>query len=321
MKTFLRNFPISFFSKVLGLLGFALVVKKGIHVLGFPTWFGAIASCLAIVIFAVVAGMYAAKCITFPKVVLEEFFHPIKMNFFPLVSICLLLTSVLIAFSLQLSFYFWAVGTFLHLSFTFLLVSMWLYHPHFDINHMNPSWFIPCVGTILIPLMGVEFGFTEVSWFAFSVGFFSWLMLFTIVFYRLIFHHPLIDKLLPTTFILMAPPAVATMSYAKLVSLQEIDSVSRMFYYFSLFLMVLLLLQARRFWKSQFYLSWWASSFPMSDVISATLLIFEKTHNPFLFYLAYILFGFLTVLVAWLFYRTIKGLWNRDFKAVLMTDD
>jgi len=322
LRFFLQNFPISFFSKVLGLLGFALAAKKGIHVLGWPSWFGILSQGLAFLVFFLVLSLYVMKGMFFSRNVFEEFAHPVKKNFFPLVSICFLLSSVLIGMSHPLlSFYFWMFGTALHLSFTFLVISSWLYHPHFEINHMNPSWFIPCVGTILIPIMGVEFGYLELSWFAFSVGFFSWLMLFTIVFYRLIFHHPLMEKLVPTTFILMAPPAVAAMSYAKLTSLAEVDVVMRVLYYFSLFLLFLLVSHVRRFYCIRFYLSWWAYSFPLSAVISATLLMFEKTGKVEFAYFADGLFGILVCLITWLLYRTTRGLLEKDFVSVLMVEE
>jgi tellurite resistance protein len=43
-----------------------------------------------------------------------------------------------------------------------------------------------------------------------------WLVLFTIIMNRIIFHNPLPQKLLPTLIILIAPPAVAMLSLASL---------------------------------------------------------------------------------------------------------
>jgi len=58
----------------------------------------------------------------------------------------------------------------------------------------------------------VALGFVELSWFFFSVGLIMWAVMFTIIMNRIIFHNPLPQKLMPTLFILIAPPAVALIS-------------------------------------------------------------------------------------------------------------
>lgn len=67
------------------------------------------------------------------------------------------------------------------------------------------SWI---VGSIIIPIAGVKHGFVELSWFFFSVGLIFWLILLVIVLYRMFFHAPIAEKLMPTLFILFAPPAI-----------------------------------------------------------------------------------------------------------------
>jgi len=50
----------------------------------------------------------------------------------------------------------------------------------------------------------------------FAVGFILWCVLFTVIMNRIIFHNPLPQKLLPTLFILIAPPAIGFISYTTL---------------------------------------------------------------------------------------------------------
>jgi len=64
----------------------------------------------------------------------------------------------------------WTAGTVLHFGFTLYVLSVWIHHTHFEINHMNPAWFIPIVGNILVPIAGVHHASAEISWFFFSIG-------------------------------------------------------------------------------------------------------------------------------------------------------
>ena len=52
---------------------------------------------------------------------------------------------------------------------------------------LNPAWFLPAAGNIIVPIMGVEFVSKDVCWFFFSIGIFFWLVLFIIIFYRIMF--------------------------------------------------------------------------------------------------------------------------------------
>ena len=140
---------------------------------------------------------------------------------------------------------------------------------------MNPSWLIPAVGNILVPVAGVSHVSPEISWFFYSIGLILWIVLLAIFFNRIIFHKPLPERLLPTLFILIAPPSVAFLSYVKLTGF--INEFTRILYYFALFLVALLCSQLKMFWKIKFYLSWWAYSFPISAVTIASIVMFHET--------------------------------------------
>jgi tellurite resistance protein len=86
-----------------------------------------------------------------------------------------------------------------------------------DIKSMNPLWFLPIVGNMIAPIAGVKLGYTEFSLFMFSIGFILWGVLFTVIINRIIFHNSLPQKLLPTLFILIAPPAIGFISYTTLI--------------------------------------------------------------------------------------------------------
>ena len=239
----------------------------------------------------------------FAKAVKKEFQHPIKLSFFPTFSISLLLLSIAFVSShSEVSKFLWLTGTIIHFFFTLKVVSIWIHKTEFDIKHMNPAWFIPAVGNILVPVAGVSHVSLEISWFFYSVGLLFWVVLLVIFFNRIIFHSPLPEKLLPTFFILIAPPAVGFISYVKLTG--DVDAFAKVLYYFGLFLMFLMLSQINTFKKIRFYLSWWAYSFPIAAITIASILMFHETHLETFKMFAYIFFGMLHFLIIMLLIKT-----------------
>ncbi len=301
------HFPISFFSIILGLTGATLAFQKAEEVLKIPITLSNIFLGITAIIFIGITIIYTIKYFTFKNEVLEEFNNPIKLSFFPTFSISFVMLSIAtLEMSEALSKYLWLVGTILHFLFTLKIISIWIHHTHFEIKHMNPAWFIPAVGNILIPISGVKHFSPEISWFFFSIGLFFWIILLIIFFNRIIFHHPLPEKLVPTLFILIAPPAVGFIAYVKLVG--EVDAFARILFYFALFLTFLLLFQSKLFTKIKFYFSWWAYSFPLSAITIATILMYHQTELVLFKYLSFIFLGILSLVVLFLLIRTLKAM-------------
>jgi tellurite resistance protein len=185
-----------------------------------------------------------------------------------------------------------------------------MHHDKFKITHLNPSWFIPAVGNILVPIAGTTHFTPELSWFYFSVGLFFWVILLVAFFYRIIFHESMTEKLLPTLFILIAPPAVGFISYYKLTG--EINEFSRVLYYFSVFITILLMAQIKVFSKIKYYLSWWAYSFPLASVSIASALMYHESHFVCFKYLFLVLLMLLTMLILILTLRTVAAIARKE---------
>jgi tellurite resistance protein len=270
----LPNLPISFFAMVMGLTGLTIAWEKAQHVFGVDLHINAWLAGASAAVFVVLLLLYASKLVLYGQAVLGELRHPVKLNFFPTISISLLLLSIAcMPIDVRISEPLWMAGTALHLAFTLYVVDVWIHHEHFEIKHMNPAWFIPAVGNVLVPVAGVPLGYPEVSWFFFSVGMLFWGILLTIIFYRVLFHHPIDERLMPTLFILIAPPAVGFVAYTRLIG--DLDTLARLLYYMGLFLTLLLFTQVGRFAKLEFFLSWWAYSFPLAAISIASMLMYE----------------------------------------------
>lgn len=300
----LQHFPVSFFATVMGIAGLAIAWHKAHVVLGAPALVGELLVYLATAIFAGLVVLYAMKSSRHAGAVAQEFRHPVRINFFPAISIGVLLLSI--AWSgrePELARLLWFVGVPLHLGFTLAAMSSWLFHSHYEIAHANPAWFIPVVGNIIVPLVGVRFAPIDVSWFFFSIGIVFWPVLLTIVLYRLFFHPALPERLTPTLFILIAPPAVGCLAWIALVG--QVDALARILFYCALFLFALLAANGRRFLRTPFYLSAWAYSFPLAALTIATLAMADEARATVLRPLGIGLLGLVSVVVAVLTVRTV----------------
>lgn len=251
----LKHFPISFFAMIMGMSGLTIASQK-VMALGYlPFWAvrGLVGVSIASFVFFLL--IYLLKYLRHPTAVTSEFKHPIKLHFFPTISISLLLLSIVILPMNQIiSAVLWATGSGLHLLLTLIIVSLWMHQDNFDYKHMNPSWFIPAVGSILVPIAGIHHAVAELSWF---------------------FYQPLPEKLLPTFFILIAPPSVGFIAYVKLTG--GIDGFARILFYFGLFTLLLLMVQWRIFARVKFYLSGWAYAFPSAAITIASFLMYQQT--------------------------------------------
>jgi tellurite resistance protein len=327
----LKNFPISFFATILGLTGTTIAFQRAEMILKWPFQVSPIILTLTVFLFFMLLVLYTVKIVLYPEEVKHEARHPVRINFFPTLSISLLLMNIAFhSISDPVSKYLWIIGTILHAIFSLSIMAFWIQHPNFQINHFNAAWFIPVVGNILVPVTGAEHGFLEVSWFFFSIGFIFWIVLLTILFNRLIFHHPLPQKLLPTLFITIAPPAVGFISYVK-VNHEHVDNFAIVLYHFALFSFFLMIFQIRMFSKIKFFLSWWAYSFPIAAMTIATLFRLKlirdciandaacpymPLHVNFYTTLAYGLLAFLTVVISMLVIRTILSVMAREICVV-----
>ena len=310
-STRLQNLPVSFFSCVMGQAGLAIALQRAGELWAPLQPFGLLVGILSAAVFIALTGLYTAKLLKYRAEVVAELTHPVKMSFGATFSVSLVLLSVSFLASLPtLSFWLWALGSGLHLLFTLYVLSAWIHKENFDINHISPAWFIPVVGNILVPVAGVAHASAELSWFFFSIGLLFWIVLFTIIVYRMIFHNPLPDKLLPTLFILIAPPAVGFISYVRLTG--DIDSFARVLYYGALFLTLLLFKELPRFVRLPFYLSWWAYSFPLAAMTVATLIM--HTHVPSVFFtsLSWIMVVVLDLVILYLLARTLVAVSRRQ---------
>ncbi|MDD2791286.1 MAG: SLAC1 anion channel family protein [Sulfurimonas sp.] len=302
----LEHFPIQLFAIIMGLSGLSIVFAKAYHILNMP--YGIYLTLLGIdtVLFLGIFITYMIKWLYYPNAVKKEFSHPIKSSFMAAISISFLLVSIAYYdFAPTVSILFWYIGAPLQLLITLIIMRYWIRN-ELQVVHSNPAWFIPIVGNVLVPVIGIEAAPIYVSIFFFAIGMFFWIVLFTVMLYRIIFHHPLAKKLVPTFFIFIAPPAVGFISYFRITN-GSLDMFSLSLYFIALFTLLLLLFMMKMYDTKEFFISWWAYTFPLAAITIATLFLHMVLDNALTYLGSIALIALTSVVVAFVTYKTLEA--------------
>jgi len=301
----LKFFPIMMFAIIMGLSGLAIVYEKAHELFKFPSFIGQGLLILDAILFATILLFYVSKFIKYSSEVNKEFNHPIRINFFATVSISFLLISI--AFhpvNKDVAYYCFVMGTILQTYFTLRTISFWI-NQNLKLDHSNPAWFIPIVGNVLVPVAGGSFVDVNLLMYYFSIGMFFWLILTAILINRIIFHHQLAGKFVPTLFIFIAPPAVAFIAYLKMNGMHY-DMFASALYNLAIFFTFLVLFMYKNFLNLKFFISWWAFTFPLTAVTIASMLAFKLTHIIIYKYLAFLFMLMATLVILLVAVRTVQ---------------
>lgn len=306
----LPHLPVNLFAIVMGMAGLTLATLRFEGAFGVSPGISLTFLSATVFVLLLLAALYFLKIVKHPQAVRAEWNHPVKIAFFPAISIGLILTGTALApFSFRIGLAVWAFGAVLHLVATLAVLSAWIGHRAFEPVHLNPAWFIPVVGNVLVPIGGVGFGFVEISWFFFSIGIVFWIVLLTLVFNRLIFHNPLPERLLPTLVILVAPPSAGFVAWMQITG--DLDAFGRILYFAGLFFVMVVAAQFSRFAKLPFTIAWWAYSFPLAAFSVASFIYADASGHAAMKGVAYAVYAVLLAVLATLVVKTI-GAVRRD---------
>jgi len=272
---FAATMPLPLFASVMGTCGLGLVWHVAEHRWGLPAVISGALTAIALGLLLVLLAAYSFKVVRFRDRVIAELKNPIRINFLPAISINLILLGILVRPWLEpAANALWMVGAGVQLILTITIVTIWL-NSERPPNSLNPAWFIPAVGNILVPVASVPAGYVMIGWFFFSVGLFYWIILGTIVFHRLVIGDALEPPMRPTLAILMAPPAVAFLAWLQLG--ESLGGVGLVLYFIGLLNFLLLIPQVPGFLKLPFFPSWWAYTFPLAAFTVATFRFASET--------------------------------------------
>lgn len=303
----LEHYPVTFFAIIMGLAGLTLALGTAERAYGLTAQLSNIVFGFTVFLFLLIAMGYIAKALQCPKSVIDEWRHPIRMAFFPAISISLLLlAAACLSRNAQIAEFLWLVGAITQALLTIAVISGWIGARSFQTGQLSPAWFIPAVGNVIAPIAGVPLGYFEISWYFMSVGLIFWVVLMTLVMNRLIFHDPLPGRLQPTLVILIAPPAVAFVAWVRLYG--EVDAFARILLNGAYFFTLIVAVQMPRILRLPFDLSFWALSFPFAAVTIASFTFAANTDSAVHKVIGTVLLALLVIIVTGLLLRTFKAL-------------
>lgn len=310
--SWLEHFPVPFFAVTMGLAGLTLALHGTEVSLGLAHGISQAMFWVTLAVFAAITAIYVAKALIHPRAVMAEWNHPVRLSFFPAISISLMLlgTAALQA-APALAPVLWVPGASLQFVLTLAVVSGWISARAFQTGALNPGWFIPAVGNVIAPIGGAQLGFVEVSWYFMAVGLLFWIVLLTLVMNRLMFHDPMPGRLQPSLVILIAPPAVAFTAWVQMHG-GQIDDVARFLLNAAYFFTLLVALQLPRILKLPFVVSFWALGFPFAAVTIASLLFARQTGSVAHQWIGLALLAVLIAITVGLTLRTLRGILRHE---------
>lgn len=274
-KPSIEHLPVSIFASVMGIGGLALAIAQFEAGLKFAPTISPIFAGLTGVLWLVLAGLFLFKLLRYPEAVQAELNHPIRLSFFPTISIGVILVSLnLLPYSvLGATVAFW-VAVLGQIVFTLIVLNRWLHLDHYKVEHNSPAWFIPIVANVLIAVPGAQLGYTEVSYFFFAIGTILWLPMLGVALNRAFFFAGLPNKLRPTLFVMIAPPALIFLAWVELKS-RALDDFAVVLFFFALFIVLMLVSQFKYFMRVEFSLTYWSYTFPLTAVTIAAFTFYS----------------------------------------------
>lgn len=307
-----QHLGFAWFAMVMGLCGLSLAWLRAV-----PHWgpvalqVSLVVGVLAGLVFVALIGLKLWRWLHFPEALLEDARHPLRHVFVAtLPSSVVLLPTVWVAHH---GYSLWADGVWMLGAVGLLLGTVgviwrWL-QPGMTADHfwrgMTPALFIPVVGNVLPALAGVTLGHPVWAAAQYGVAIFLWPIALVLVLARIGMVGLWPQRMLPTTFITMAPPSVLALSGHQLGAP---DTLVHMLWGVSVFFTLVSLTVLKRCLQQPFGMPFWGMSFPLA-AFSALSLALSTDHVGAQ---AWALAGLVLVsgLIVWLGVATGLGIWQ-----------
>jgi tellurite resistance protein len=307
----LKYLGAPWFASVMGLCGLALAWQRAVPLMGEMAGAAALVlGLLAALLCLLLLGLYGLRRSRHPQATLEDFRHPVRHPFVATLPVSVLLLATVAVASTgpsALARGLWLLGAVWQFAVTLWLLGRWL-----NGNKagglvwagVTPALFIPVVGNALVPLAGVPLGYEAWSAAQFGLGLLFWPVLLLLLFVRIGIAGMWPERLMPATFITVAPPAVIGS-----VALQwgAPALMGWMAWGVALFFLLWSAQVFRRALVQPFSMAFWALAFPLAAFCALTLRLGDG--GPAWFSaLAMLLLALSTLVVAALALATVKGL-------------
>lgn len=305
MKPRLAYLHPGWFTTVMGLTGLALAWHRAVPLMGeMASAVAVLAGALGAAVFVVLLVASVLRIRRHPEAWAEDLRHPVRHAFAAAVPIgAMLVATVAVAlFGPQpLAAALWWVGSVAQLAVTAWVMSRWwsgLAWPG-----VTPVLFIPVVGNVLAPLAGVPLGHADWAAVQFGIGLLFWPVVLTLVVVRLAVQGPWPERLRPTSFIVIAPPAVVALAA---LQFGAPDRLAWMAWGMAAFGLLWAGARAKEVAAMPFGMTHWALSFPLAALAALTLRLAQP--GTAMAVLGPVLLALASLVVLGLLFATVRGL-------------
>jgi len=319
MKEIIQNFLPSWFASIMGTGILAIVTFFYSKYIPFFKSLSFLFFYFNLVLFFILLVPWLLRWILFKQEAIMDFKHPILSNFYPTISMGMLLIAagfIIIIKNIFLAEIFWSIGTIVTFIFGIIIPYNSFLSENIKLEHINPGWFIPPVGLILIPIAGAKIAAIHsgiygefldiINFISWGSGFFLYLALLAIIIYRFILHTPMPSELIPTIWINLGPIGAGTvallniaMYFCGLDCKNGINFFGFLFWGFGVWWLIIAILITFHYLKKldlKFQISWWSFIFPLGAFVAATHLISKNLNIEALDYIGLVLYFLLLFL-------------------------
>ena len=312
----LKHLMPGWFAIVMGWSGLGLAWHRAAPAMGeMAGVLSAGAALVALLAFVTLALAMILRWQRHAPAVREDLNHPVRHAFFAAIPISLLLLVTLAVAHLGPQQpglgALWLIGSLGQFGVTLWVLSRWLRGnatqgaSAWNWSGITPALFIPVVGNVLAPLAGVPLGFQPWAAAQFGLGLLFWPVVVVLIVVRIAQVGMLPDRLLPTLFIFVAPPAV--------IGLAALQFGAPALWVWMLWGMALaqalwVATQARRIADQPFGIPHWGMRFPLAALAALSLRLAEMPDGRWLQVPALALLALATLIILGLSFATVRGL-------------
>ena len=299
------------FAMVMGLCGLALAWARAVPLMG------EMAGAAALIIGGFAALVFAALLLgslvrlqRYPKALEEDLKHPVRHAFVATLPVSVILLGTVLFAVAGVSWparLLWALGSAAQFGVTLWVLARWLKgncEGGLVWAGITPVLLIPVVGNVVPALAGAPLGFGDWAAAQFGVGLFFWPVVMALLAVRVGIQGLWADRLLPSTFITIAPPAVIGVG---IVQMGAPAPLLWMCWGAALFFLLWSTSIFKRMVAQPFAITFWGLSFPLASFAALTLRLAEGSSGAF-GALAMVTLALASLVIAWLVLGTVKGL-------------
>ena len=298
------------YAVVMGLCGLSLAWHRATPLMGEPAAAVAMGiGAAAAVVFVLLAVATVLRALRHPEAWAEDRRHPVRHTFIATLPVAvILLSTVALAQGVPTGVVraLWWAGCLAQLFVTWWVLSRWWNGPKaggLQWPSATPALFIPIVGNVLVPLAGVPLGHAEWSGAQFGVGLLFWPLVMALIIVRVATQGLWPDRLMPTAFVFVAPPAAIGLSAMQMgAPLLLVWALWGMAMFTALWAGTL----TARIAKLPFGLPHWGMSFPLAALAALTLRLAAPGGAPAV--LAPALLALASLVILALLLGTLRGL-------------